>query len=376
MPKKVYPTYYEWKNAHDSLGFATTRAAYDRYLKLSGVKSKDVINLNSGGTPLSGSPSSVGKLASSLNQGPTFASSNAVVSPAQQQQAANNSIVVRGSGPGKRSIRIKHKESVDVITTSTVKSFRVNPVDATTFSYLSTIAPAYDSYKVHSIKFVVISSAATSTSGRYTIAWDPDSSDASPLDSVTAMSYPYSASSPVWQNVDLKLPSSQKLFCSFVPDSTRDHGTFHILTNNTERLDVYVDYDVELFDVSTVGNSAFGEGSTFWSNFNAGSLAKVFGPQFFSPSLTPTSKVVRVGPGFWLFYVYISGATALTLSADNGVTVTSKTSAGLMMAYVPAPSGCNVTLGVTGSVAVAGVHYNVIQVPINAAAAVQAALAA
>ena len=139
------------------------------------------------------------------------------------QAPANVGVAVRGNARLNGSTRIKHRELVGQITAGQTYA-RVSPMDTSTFPYLSTLAAMYDEYKFHSVKFVLVSSLSTSAGGRWYMAWDPDTSDATPIGTQTIMAMQHSVSMSAWQSGELQIPPSQKKFLSSFRDELKDHG--------------------------------------------------------------------------------------------------------------------------------------------------------
>jgi hypothetical protein len=171
------------------------------------------------------------------------------------------STVVRGRGkPRMRStpegIRVVHSELIGVLLSSstafTTTSFVINPGRVDVFPWLSNIASNYDQYRMHGLKFRLVSSTGTSNAGKAGLSYDYDSTDPVPLSRVDFYAMSEHVEGPVWANMELVVPCNNKLL--FVNTHTNtdskliDNGMVVAFVDgfNGVVADIIVEYDVTL----------------------------------------------------------------------------------------------------------------------------------
>lgn len=222
--------------------------------------------------------------------------------------------VVRGSPKFNGNIRIKHRELVAASAIN--QSWRINPVDGTTFPYLSTLATMFDKYRMHSLCFVVVSANSTVNGGRWYIAFDPDSSDTPPTNQIDYMSMRDSLSMGAWQsgNLTVKVDKSVK-FCSYVTDSLKDVG--RLTLQPVGSLDLYVEYDVELIDPQNSSPAVEFSGSTLTTSI-LGSPSTRIGADY---ARIAGNGNYDLANGFYQFSSYIKGTECESnaCSITNGI---------------------------------------------------------
>jgi len=202
--------------------------------------------------------------------------------------------------------------------------FRVNPCDAFTFTYLSTLARMYDRYKFHALRFTFVTGASTSSSGRYYMAHEPDSEDQQPADSAAIMAMQHSFSAPVWQSgsLSVKCPPEER-FCSFKIDTLKDNGMLYFLSPNvggSTVCDLYVEYDVTLADpqLAQPTTQVFGTGP--WVS---GLLSPLYGPEVTQALSPPTAKSFFLSAGYYYITTILvgTGLVAATPTVSSGAAV-------------------------------------------------------
>ncbi len=224
-----------------------------------------------------------------------------------------------GSAKFQGDIRIKHRELISSVINSdgSLRTYRVNPVDSETFPYLSGIANQYDEYKIHSLRFGIISSAGTTEGGRWYIAWDPDSTEL-PLNSGQyLMNMRNSLSATAWQSGELAIPPMDGFrLCQHFPDDLKDYGQLLMKTNGTTAAsDVYVEYDI------TLRNPEVGAVSTVLTTTVSPTYATTgfvvpAGPEVARPTSPLAPRTFELASGRFLITTYTIG-TGLTLTAST-----------------------------------------------------------
>lgn len=240
---------------------------------------------------------------------------------ARMPAPANIGTAMTGSAKFQGDIRLKHRELLisGNFNDGSLRTYRVNPVDAETFPYLSNIANNYDEYKFHSIKFGLVSSSPTSSGGRWYMAWDPDSTENPINSSQYFMQMQHSLSASAWQSGDLSVPGMKdfKLTQHF-PNDLKDHGQLLMRsTGTTEAFDLYIEYDVTLRNPE-VGSSAATINSQQQNLFTTSGFFVPLGPDYVRPTNPLTSRAFELASGYWQITTYTIG-TGLALG-PTGVT--------------------------------------------------------
>jgi hypothetical protein len=164
---------------------------------------------------------------------------------------------------------VKHREYIaDIAGQSafTVLPFAVNPGQAATFPWLSTIAKNYDKYRFSALKFIFESTVATTTPGVTMGAFDMDASDVPPTTKAVMMQYQGATRANVWLSHSSVVP--RKCPDLFVRPTSQPAGTdiktydvanFYLAVSGTSTGNVgelYVEYTVELFVPQTNSSSS------------------------------------------------------------------------------------------------------------------------
>jgi len=174
---------------------------------------------------------------------------------------------VRASPSG--STIIAHTEYFGEVTASStivafaVTQYPINPGSAVMYPWLSTIAPSYESYRIHKQSFRFEPSVSTSTAGVVQLAVDYDVKDSAPTSKLELMSNAHAVRSPPYAcssyQLDQKDASTLGLRrfvrAGAVPSGTDpktyDVGNLLVATSgftaaNTVAGELYVQYVVEL----------------------------------------------------------------------------------------------------------------------------------
>ncbi len=233
-------------------------------------------------------------------------------------------VAIRGNARLNGATRIKHRELVTTVTNNQTQIFRVNPVAGNTFPYLSTLATMYDQYTIHSLRFVVVSAMSTTEAGRWYMAWDTDSSDASPESLAAFMAMQHSVSMSAWQSGALTVPSSKTLLTTPFPDALKDHGQFFFAysgSNVSPTFDLYVEYDVSLTEPNVTSPSMV-VGTSFENLIASGTLPVHYGAELIQPLSVPTAKKFLLAPGYYLVTALVTASSitagSWTISSNGG----------------------------------------------------------
>jgi len=187
-------------------------------------------------------------------------------------------------GGADNAVVIHHSELVfdtplyDVDLTSFPDSlfrFSVNPGLGQTFPWLANIASNFGFYRFRNLRFEFISSAPTSLGGEVELAFDPDASNSAPATKSALLNFRASARGPPYQKLALAIPQSlssaqsrngrrpvrsggQNVTQEMKP--LYDAGSFYFRSVGPTALgavgEVWVHYDVELFNPQSVDNLA------------------------------------------------------------------------------------------------------------------------
>lgn len=153
-----------------------------------------------------------------------------------------------------------------------VTPYALNPGVASTFPYLSTIAPSFEQYRFHRLSFEYIPRVPATAMGNVMLIPEYDPSDPPPGDEVSAASATGSAQFPVWTSGTVRFdPKSMDVPAprKFVRTSplvlgdlkTHDVGQLFVLTSAVSPIIsgpqgvLWVDYDVELFAPQTTSSA-------------------------------------------------------------------------------------------------------------------------
>lgn len=131
------------------------------------------------------------------------------------QGAVSRGITVKHAKPAITTkggvVRISHKEYFGDITSGAVANvfeiaaYPMNPGISTLFPWLSQIAMRFDKYRFVSLRVLYEPRTSTTTSGVIHMAFDQDANDMPPDDSLEALSYEDSLTTPVWKEAALPI---------------------------------------------------------------------------------------------------------------------------------------------------------------------------
>ncbi len=226
----------------------------------------------------------------------------------------------------KGTIRIMHKELVATCVTlnslapfvnngvslsSGSSPYNVNAMSRVSFPWLASIAGNYDQYRFRRLRLVYVPLCPTSTFGRVSLVYDPDSSDAIPSDRVGLSNMACAAEGPIWGQVklDVKLSDTNKWYYGATSSigstigAYLNQGQFAFCTYGTSSAidcgEVYAIYDVELKDpqpsTMTV-NESHGNAATVTTGFDsmAGLIASAAATAITILFATPGSYYVLI----------------------------------------------------------------------------------
>jgi len=181
--------------------------------------------------------------------------------------AAASAVIGRNGNPRTKStargITVTHSEMVGTLVSSSTsggyfaRNFVVNPAKSDIFPWLSGIATNYDKYRVRRCCVHLVSMQPTSRPGRMGVAYDPDSTDALPVDRSEVYAMFRHVEGPMWQSTALELPvSGKELYCNThtTADSKLiDDGQVIVFSDAADAAslllaDIIVEYTVELLD--------------------------------------------------------------------------------------------------------------------------------
>lgn len=157
-------------------------------------------------------------------------------------------------------IRVTHREYLSEIYANQsfgVSVFPVNPGMTTGFPWLSSLANAFEKYKVHKLKYDFVNVSATSERGRVTLAFDYDALDEDPTSKVDVFQFEGAAEGSVWSTLQLPVKTNPKeLYTRMGAVSgdlkTYDFGKVVVGVSNTSLAstevvgELFVEYEIEL----------------------------------------------------------------------------------------------------------------------------------
>jgi hypothetical protein len=191
-------------------------------------------------------------------------------------------------------VMIRHREYIADIAGSVAfatTQFSINPGLSSTFPWLSSLAPRWESYRLEKLRLCYETEAASTALGTVLLSVDYDASDPAPTSKSQAMAYRSSVRSAPWSNCchdslreDLikKAPYFVRSGALSANQDVKLYDVANLFVCTQGQADttvvgeLYIEYDVllmtpQLSDLS-VGQSLYGE----WSNA-AGSNAAPFG---------------------------------------------------------------------------------------------------
>ncbi len=249
---------------------------------------------------------------------------------------------------GDAAIRVRHNEFIMDIQGSSGFStdfLPINPGVNITFPWLATIANNFESYRFSSLKFVLLTSSATTSVGRIIMAVDYDASDAAPVNKSQLMTYHGAVAAAPWQNLEFVCDKadlgklSQRYVRSALPSSTDiktyDVGSLIVATEGQSGgatiSELHVEYDVELMTPTqnplSILSGKLLSGGTVSQNNPLGTAPVLLGSSFQGAVITNVSsknQVVFAQIGSYLFFFSKIGGTLVntvitTISAPDGV---------------------------------------------------------
>lgn len=272
------------------------------------------------------------------------------------------------------SIHITHRELVTSILPSgdmlvnngvtAVGAYRINPGNATLFTWLPTLGLNFDMYKFTKIRFHYVPTCATTSTGRVALVWDKDSQDPLPVDRSALSAYTHSAESAPWADNMLVIPCDN--IKRFINDGNAtdkklvDFGQLFFATYSSSGSvplgDIYVEYGVEFTEAQPAASQV-----QYFERTLAAGLTGLFtrGANYVSdvdvetPNNTSCEINVNV-PGTFLFTLVINATTVTNISIGGN-----STPRGSIL-------GAGTTTGVfTGVIASSGVPNSVGSITVN-----------
>lgn len=232
------------------------------------------------------------------------------------------------SGGDGRS-RVKHRELFGTLYGSTALAvnngnsgagfYRVNPTNPNLFPWLPIMASVFDSYRFESVRLTYIPMCTTTTTGRVTLLWDPDSQDTMPVDRSTLSNYSHSTTSAPWTECTLSIPCDGK--DRFTSDSNVidrklvDLGQLAWATYGSpasQQLgDLYIEYTVSFKEPQP--------GASLVQTINTlvGGALTTIGPEYAIPSVINTAatggSVFINTPGIYMVGVAVNATSVVSV---------------------------------------------------------------
>lgn len=236
----------------------------------------------------------------------------------------------------KTGVIISHSEMIMGVpvgagapTAYAVGKLVINPGKFSTFPWLATIATNYDKYIFRKLRFIYMPLVATSTAGRVGIAYDYDSSDATPNNRADFFSMTRHSEAAIWAPITLEVPlDNVERFTNthtLTDSKLIDVGSIVYMTDASSATassvvgDLLCEYEVELrrpqapcyvtqqLYMPTVGFSSGDDLSNF-----------LYGPNVatFTAASATQLRIGGLSPGRYnlSYYVYDSGAGTPTLT--------------------------------------------------------------
>lgn len=244
----------------------------------------------------------------------------------------------------KGTIRIMHKELIatcvtanslaphinnGISLTSGSSPYNVNAMSRVSFPWLASIAGNYDQYRFKRLRLVYVPLCPTSTFGRASLVYDPDSSDTIPADRVGLSNMACAAEGPIWGQIklDVKLSDTNKWYYGATSSigttigAYLNQGQFAFCTYGTGSAidcgEVYAVYDVELKDPqpSTMTISqAHGNAATVTTGFDttAGLIAS---------SSTTAVAILFATPGTYYVLIHTTATANSAYTTTGNITI-------------------------------------------------------
>ncbi len=265
--------------------------------------------------------------------------------------AASYGGVVRQFADGNSTTRVSKCEYIgDLRSTSTaftLNRYFINPGDPLCFPWLSSIAGAWEYYKVNYLRLVYKPNCASTTVGTVAMAVDYDMADAAPVNKQDLAEYrPYISGVPwstsiIYQAPQqyLRLHNNGKLIIrdpATPITNLTDVGVLYVMLQDVPAGylgELYIEYEVILMNqqqarMSSALSANVSGSSTLNTQIFSGSYSQTI-PRPWLAQGSSTTLLLYI-TGIWLMDVYVNNATGLTginCTGSNGATQTALYSA-------------------------------------------------
>lgn len=273
---------------------------------------------------------------------------NSAVGGITQAPVATNSYV-KGNRKARVITRdgrtvVRHRELITTIigqgagfavNNGSADAYPLNPLEPSTFKWLSTLAAGYDTYNILNCCLEYVPLCSTAFVGRVGIFYDRDSSDFGPFDRNELSNFAYLVETSPWAPATLELPDlrGERFMKDAITDEAKfvDAGRIGWATYNTGTNDIngdlFICYEIELLNAqpATSGISNVRIGAP-------GSAATSNGPRYilqstFAQAATSTAAIRLTTGTYQVMFICDTSAgtitgTSMTITGDasfNGV---------------------------------------------------------
>lgn len=247
---------------------------------------------------------------------------------------------------GDGRVRIRHREYVGEIAGSVAfasTSFSINPGLQALFTWLSIIAPQYESYVFKRLRFLYETEKSASTDGSVMLAVDFDAADEAPVNKQQLMAFHNAVRSAAWNpcefssdGPDLRKFGVQRYLRSGALAANQDVKTYDVgnLIVATQGMsgasvvgELYVEYDVELITPQVPKDPAAAASLRITTTVTGSDEATPFtGVQDIAGGLNASATGTTITfqrVGQYICSLFMTGVTATNVPATLGGTATS-----------------------------------------------------
>lgn len=220
--------------------------------------------------------------------------------------------------PSTGGVRVRHSEYIGEVFGSinfNATKYTIQPGFASTFPWLSLMAPLYERYRVHKMQFMFLTEKSTATNGTVMMAVDYDVQDADPGSKTALLSYANAVRTQPWADTTFTCNvSDAQIFkdryirsavVSGADNKTFDIGNFFIATQGCIDASVlgelHVSYEIE-FRTPQLDLGTFASSGSNFSTSNSSATG-------FAPSIVlGTSPIMNIaGSGLNITYNTANG---------------------------------------------------------------------